>query len=159
MPVAVTLALVAVSAALAQQGSPLTTERGQLRTYLDVFDETNLPTWWAATVLGGAALACGVVAALCGRGVVRRRWLLLAGLTTALSVDEATVLHERLDRAVLTWLSPEDFPYLWVVPGLVLGWRWSSASWGSRGRLPQQPAGGCCSASACYWGRRSAGST
>lgn len=121
MPVAVTLALVAVSAGLAQQGSPLTTERGQLRTYLDVLDETNLPTWWAATVLGGAALACGVVAALCGRGVVRRRWLLLAGLTTALSVDEATVLHERLDRAVLTWLSPEDFPYLWVVPGLVLG--------------------------------------
>ena len=121
MPVAVTLALVAVSAALAQQGSPLTTERGQLRTYLDVLDETNLPTWWAATVLGGAALAYGVVAALSGRGVARRRWLLLAGLTTALSVDEATVLHERLDRAVLTWLSPEDFPYLWVVPGLVLG--------------------------------------
>ncbi|HYN95669.1 MAG TPA: hypothetical protein VES42_17625, partial [Pilimelia sp.] len=59
VPVAVTLALVAVSAALAQQGSPLTTERGQPRTYLDVFDETNLPTWWAATVLGGAALACG----------------------------------------------------------------------------------------------------
>jgi MFS family permease len=53
--------------------------------------------------------------------VSRRRWLLLAGLTTALSVDEATVLHERLDRAVLPWLSPDDFPYLWVVPGLVLG--------------------------------------
>ena len=44
----------------------------------------------------------------------------LTGLTTALLVDEATVLHERLDRAVLPWLSPEDFPYLWVVPGLVL---------------------------------------
>jgi hypothetical protein len=122
VPVVVTLVLVAVSAVLAaRQGSPLTTERGQLRTYLDVFDETNLPTWWAASLLVVAALACGAVAALSGPGVSRRRWLLLAGLTAALSVDEATVLHERLDRAVLSWLSAEDFPYLWVVPGLVLG--------------------------------------
>jgi hypothetical protein len=121
VPVAVTLVLVAASAVLARQGSPLTTERGQLRTYLDVFDETNLPTWWASSVLVSAALACGAVAALSGPGVTRRRWLLLAGLTAALSVDEATVLHERLDRVVLAWLSPEDFPYLWVVPGLVLG--------------------------------------
>ncbi|WP_141243119.1 hypothetical protein [Geodermatophilus obscurus] len=121
VPVAVTLLLVGASALLAREGSPLTTERGQLRTYLDVFDETNLPTWWAASVLVAAALACGVVAALSGPGVARRRWSLLAGLTAALSVDEATVLHERLDRAVLPWLSPEDFPYLWVVPGAVLG--------------------------------------
>lgn len=121
VPVAVTLVLVLASAVGARQGSPLTTERGQLRTYLDVFDETNLPTWWAATVLVAAALACGAVAVLSGPGPARRRWLLLAGLTAALSVDEATVLHERLDRAVLPWLGPEDFPYLWVVPGLVLG--------------------------------------
>ena len=122
MPVAVTLVLVAVSAGLAaRQGSPLTTDRGQLRTYLDVFDETNLPTWWAASVLVAAALACGAVAVLSGPGVARRRWLLLAGLTAALSVDEATVLHERLDRAVLAWLSPGDLPYLWVVPGAVVG--------------------------------------
>lgn len=110
-----------MSAALAWQASPATNELGQFRMYFDVIEEMNLPTWWAASLLLTGSLACLAVAWLSGRRGGRVRWSVLAALVALLSLDEATVLHERLDRIVLPWLSPEDFPYLWVVPGSVLG--------------------------------------
>lgn len=119
--VVVTLGLVVLSGALAWSASPMLVERGQWRMYVDVYDEMNLTTWWSTVVLALGAVSYAVVAALSGPGWQRRRWAVLAAVVALLSLDEATVLHERLDRFVLDWLSPEDFPYLWVVPGLAIG--------------------------------------
>lgn len=116
-----TVLLGVVSAGLpAVTSSPLTTGRGEVRLYLDVLEEGNLPTWWATSVLVLAAAACAAVASL-ARGGRRHRWRVLAVLVALLSLDEMTALHERLDRLVAGRVDLGSYPFLWVVPGIVLG--------------------------------------
>ena len=120
--VLVTLALGMVSAGLpAVTTSALTTGDGEVRRYLDVIEENNLPTWWATTVLILGAVACALVSNLSGPRGVRRRWAGLSALLALLSLDEMTSLHERLDRIVAGRIDLGDYPFLWVVPGAIVG--------------------------------------
>ncbi len=102
---------------------PLTRDRGEVQLYLDVGEEGNLPTWWSVGLLVAAALAHALV------GVLARArqapgswaWFVSAGLLTALSLDDHTSLHERLDRIGRVVVVFEDFPFYWLVPGLAIG--------------------------------------
>jgi len=93
-----------------------------LRQLVDVAGEQSLPTWFAVVVLALAAtvhlLAAGF-ARVAGQPVWRL-WVVSAVVLAALSLDDATSLHEKLDglgRAA----GAESFPFAWVIPGAVLG--------------------------------------
>lgn len=124
MLVAVTAALGVLSAGLpAVTTSPLTTGTGEIRLYLDVIEENNLPTWWATSMLVLGAAACGLVSYL-GKVTGERgwwRWTLLAAVVALLSLDEMTSLHERLDRLAAGRVDLGTYPFLWLVPGAALG--------------------------------------
>src|SRR5688572_10020503 len=71
---------------------PLTTERGEVRVYCDVFSEGNLPTWWSVGLLVLTAVAHAVTGALAPR--FSFAWFVSAGVLAALSLDDHTSLHE-----------------------------------------------------------------
>jgi hypothetical protein len=102
---------------------PLTTERGEVRVYFDVFSEGNLPTWWSVGLLMLTAVAHAVTGAL---AVVQRvrgawAWFVSAAMLGALSLDDHTSLHERLERVGQDWVTFERFPGYWLVPGIIAG--------------------------------------
>lgn len=102
---------------------PLTTERGEIRMYLDVLEEGNLPTWWSVGLLVTGALA-HLMAAVTVWGTDQRvgwAWLGSAALLATLSLDDHTSLHERLDSVGRDLVTIDAFPFYWVVPGLVIG--------------------------------------
>ncbi len=102
---------------------PLTTERGEVRVYFDVFSEGNLPTWWSVGLLVITAVAHAVTGAL---ALVKRvrgawAWFVSAAVLGALSLDDHTSLHERLERVGQSWVTFERFPGYWLVPGIAAG--------------------------------------
>lgn len=102
---------------------PLTTERGEIRVYFDVFSEGNLPTWWSVGLLVLTAVTHAVTGALAMARRVRGAWawFVSAGMLGALSLDDHTSLHERLERVGQSWVTFERFPGYWLVPGIVAG--------------------------------------
>ncbi|MGH4014151.1 MAG: hypothetical protein ACRDSL_09530 [Pseudonocardiaceae bacterium] len=93
--VVVSLALCLVSVAVVLVEHPL----GELRRYLDVAEEANLPTWWSTVLLLVAALAHGVagLAATQARVPAGGAWFVGAAVLAVLSLAEHTGLHHRLD--------------------------------------------------------------
>lgn len=121
---AVSVALnVASMAVPALVDHPLTTGRGEVRLYLDVFEEGNLPTWWSSALLVTAALTHALAGLLARARQVRGAWawLVSAGLLGVLSLDDHTALHERLDRIGRQIATFERFPAYWLLPGAVVG--------------------------------------
>lgn len=120
----VTVALnVASMAVPALIDHPLTTERGEIRVYLDVFSEGNLPTWWSVGLLVIAAV-CHATAGALATGRRERgawAWFVSAVMLGALSLDDHTSLHERLERIGQRWVTFERFPGYWLVPGVIAG--------------------------------------
>jgi hypothetical protein len=102
---------------------PLTTERGEIRVYFDVFSEGNLPTWWSVGLLVLTAVAHAFVGALAVAHRIRGgwAWFVSAAMLGALSLDDHTSLHERLERIGQDWVTFERFPGYWLVPGLIAG--------------------------------------
>jgi hypothetical protein len=102
---------------------PLTTERGEVRVYFDVFSEGNLPTWWSVGLLVLTAVAHAVTGALAMARRVRGAWawFVSAGMLGVLSLDDHTSLHERLERVGQSWVTFERFPGYWLVPGIAAG--------------------------------------
>jgi hypothetical protein len=102
---------------------PLTTERGEIRVYFDVFSEGNLPTWWSVGLLVLTAVTHAVTGALAVAGRVRGAWtwFVSAAVLGGLSLDDHTALHERLERIGQDWVSFERFPGYWLVPGIFAG--------------------------------------
>jgi hypothetical protein len=102
---------------------PLTTERGEIRVYFDVFSEGNLPTWWSVGLLVLTAVAHAVTGALAVAARVRGAWtwFVSAGVLGALSLDDHTSLHERLERIGQQWVTFDRFPGYWLVPGVIVG--------------------------------------
>lgn len=102
---------------------PIARGRGELRLYLDVLEEGNLPTWWSTALLVGAALLYALVGAV-GRTAGARgawAWFVSAGMLGVLSLDEHTSLHERLDRIGRRLVTFDSFPFYWLLPGLAAG--------------------------------------
>jgi hypothetical protein len=92
------------------------------RRLVDVAGEQSLPTWFSVVVLGLAA-AVHLLAATFARVArlpVWRLWVVGALLITAMSVDDATSLHEQLDGLGRS-AGADTFPFAWVIPGAVLG--------------------------------------
>jgi len=102
---------------------PLTTERGEIRVYFDVFSEGNLPTWWSVALLVLAAVSHGLVGALAVAAGIRGAWawFVSAAVLGGLSLDDHTSLHERLERIGKDWVTFERFPGYWLVPGIIAG--------------------------------------
>lgn len=102
---------------------PLTTGRGEIRVFLDVFSEQNLPTWWSVGLLIITAVCHLVVGALAVASRVRIAWAWFVSAATlgALSLDDFTSLHERLERIGRQWVDFDRFPGYWLVPGIVAG--------------------------------------
>lgn len=102
---------------------PLTTNRGEIQNYVDVFMEGNLPTWWSVALLTMGAVVHAVVGGLARAHGVRGgwAWFVSAAVLAALALDDHTQLHERLDRIGTQITTFERFPHYWVLPGLVLG--------------------------------------
>ncbi|OLT38684.1 hypothetical protein BJF85_08220 [Saccharomonospora sp. CUA-673] len=104
---------------------PLTTGQGEIRMYLDVFVEGNLPTWWSVALLVVTAVLFGIVGVLAKSAGARSAawgWWCGAVLLGLLSLDDHTQLHERLDRIgrrLTTFDS--DFPFYWLIPGVLAG--------------------------------------
>jgi hypothetical protein len=93
-----------------------------VRRLVDVAGEQSLPTWFSVVVLGLAA-AVHLVAATFARGArlpVWRLWVVSALVLAAMSLDDATSLHEQLDGLGRS-AGADTFPFAWVIPGAVLG--------------------------------------
>lgn len=119
------LAVVVGLLTLANVGVTVARRAGSdLRSHAGLFDvdfEQNVPTWFSAVLLLLVAVLMVVVAAQPAERADRRRWLLLSGLATAMSVDEVAVYHEL-------WITPTRdalgtggaLYFAWVVPALAL---------------------------------------
>lgn len=102
---------------------PLTTERGEVRVFFDVFSEGNLPTWWSVSLLVLTAVTHAVTGVLAVARRVRGAWawFVSAAVLGALSLDDHAALHERLERIGQAWVTFDRFPGYWLVPGIVAG--------------------------------------
>ncbi|HVL86370.1 MAG TPA: hypothetical protein VM367_19045 [Pseudonocardia sp.] len=124
--VAVTAAIGA-SSLLAVLGAPVLEPAARdLRLFLDVLVEHNLPTWWSVSLLLLAALAH--VAAYRGARLAgdpaAAGWLVTAAVLTLLSLDDHSQLHERterLGRLAAGSTGEGGFPFYWLLPGAVAG--------------------------------------
>jgi hypothetical protein len=122
---AVTVVLLA-SASVAARGAGLVWDIKDLTRWFDVDAEANLPTWFAASLLMLSAVLAATIACSPTRGVTKRwHWVLLSGVLVALSIDEATRLHEGIGEGLQqAWETDGLLNFAWVVPyglvGLVL---------------------------------------
>ncbi len=89
------------------------------KAWFDIGNESNLPTWWNATLLILVAMCALVASLVADRARERRAWWVVALAGTYLSIDEATELHERLagigERSGLAGPT-----YAWLAPGIVV---------------------------------------
>jgi hypothetical protein len=101
---------------------PLTTGGGEIRRYVDVALEANLPTWWNSALLMAASVLYAVLAWLTHRTRTggTTAWAVLSALLLLFSLDEATELHERLDRWGVQFVEVARFTYVWLVIGIPL---------------------------------------
>jgi hypothetical protein len=119
--VSVALAVLSLGFVLADPAHPVLRE---VRLYLDLLVEHNLPTWWSVALLATAALAhfAAFVAARHAGAPGAAYWLVTAVVLAFLSLDDQSQLHERseeLGRLVVT--ETGDFPFYWLIPGALAG--------------------------------------
>jgi len=129
------LAIILVALSLTGQSFRFFTLPFELHTatgefFLDMFidefsvnTESNIPTWFNATLLLLASLATFVIASIkrTARDRYRFEWAILACVFLLLSVDEASMIHEQFSRLfkdapdVSGWLH-----YKWLIPGSIV---------------------------------------
>jgi hypothetical protein len=101
---------------------PIFAPDGAIGNWFNVDEENNLPTWWGTTLLASAALAhlwAGWVARrTAARGSLP--FTIVAVVLLAMSIDEASQLHESLDLLEGTVSVPYEFNYFWLVFGIPL---------------------------------------
>lgn len=87
-----------------------------LAPFLSLSYESNLPTWYAASLLLSCAILLGVIAGDAGAHL-RRHWWALAILFAYISLDESAELHERLGGLIGTG---GVLYFDWVIPAAVI---------------------------------------
>lgn len=100
----------------------LSARESQVRQFFDVAGEGNLPSWWSTLLLALAAAAHLAAAVMARRARDRAApaWWVSAAVLLALSLDESTALHERLDEVGRALPGGADLTFAWVLPGAVL---------------------------------------
>jgi hypothetical protein len=96
----------------------------QLQTsYVRLFNvdrEANVPTWFSSVLLllcGGLAATIGALAAREARG----RWLLMAVLFVAMSLDESAIIHEMMIKPTRALFNGSGYLYYtWIIPGAII---------------------------------------
>jgi hypothetical protein len=119
--VSVALTLLSLGFVLAAPAHPMLHE---IRLYVDLLVEHNLPTWWSVALLATAALAhlAAFAAARNAGAPGAAYWLVTATVLAVLSLDDQSQLHERseqLGRLMVT--ETGDFPFYWLIPGTLAG--------------------------------------
>jgi hypothetical protein len=119
--VSVALSLLSLGFVLAAPAHPMLHE---IRRFVDLLVEHNLPTWWSVALLATAALAhlAAFVAARNAGAAGAAYWLVTAAVLAVLSLDDQSQLHERseqLGRLMVT--ETGDFPFYWLIPGTLAG--------------------------------------
>lgn len=97
-------------------------DRGHtIRGYFEVDSENNLPAWWSSFMLLSSGTLLFYAAALWRWSGWRGwwRWVAIGLVLTAMSLDEATRIHERLGRLyrMLFGEAPLDH-YTWLMLGV-----------------------------------------
>lgn len=88
--------------------------------YLD--RESNLPTYFSSTLLLLSASLLGFIAILKNRGDRRytSHWLVLSFILLYLSIDEASQIHELLNKPVrMAFDTSGTFYFAWVIPAFI----------------------------------------
>ncbi|MFW6188420.1 MAG: hypothetical protein ACOC84_10550 [Actinomycetota bacterium] len=116
------LALVAVSAVIVLAGlsMPWWAPTHEVAIYLDVANEVSLPTWWNTALLVVAGVLMLAVAGATSLPRGRVAWRLLGSLVVLMSLDEASMLHERLALVGLHWWPEAGLNYMWLLLGVPL---------------------------------------
>jgi hypothetical protein len=119
--VSVALSLLSLGFVLAAPAHPMLHE---MRLYVDLLVEHNLPTWWSVALLATAALAhlAAFAAARNAGAPGAAYWLVTATVLAVLSLDDQSQLHERseqLGRLMVT--ETGNFPFYWLIPGTLAG--------------------------------------
>ncbi|HSK26762.1 MAG TPA: hypothetical protein VK894_07625 [Jiangellales bacterium] len=124
---AVTLVLTVVSYLAMSRLDPQDLEpwAQDLRQYVNVGNELNLPAWWSTVLLSSAAMAHVLTGALArstghkGAGA----WFVVAAAVALMSLDEQTALHERMEAVGRNLVTDvvSDHPFRWTAPGAVIG--------------------------------------
>lgn len=114
--------LVGVSAVIVLAGlfTPWWAPPHEVRIYLDIGNEVSLPTWWNTALL----VVAGVLMLAVGGGASgsreRTAWRLLGALLVLMSLDEASMLHERLALVGLRWWPEAGLNHMWLALGIPL---------------------------------------
>lgn len=114
--------LVAVSAVIVLAGllTPWWAPPHEVLAYVDVSNEVSLPTWWNTSLLVVAGVLMFVVAAGSPEPRERAAWRLIGGIVLLMSLDEASMLHERLALVGLHWWPEAGLNYMWLALGVPL---------------------------------------
>jgi hypothetical protein len=105
-----------------------------LERLFDVLRETSVPTWYSSVTLVACAVLLGMIGACqpSGERGARWHWYGLAGMFAYLSLDEAAMIHERVQAvwrrgvAADTWmysLAAVAFTSALACVGALIGWR------------------------------------
>lgn len=124
-------------------GAPQLAEHtNPVRLFLDVSGEHNLWAWFNSVLLATAGVwhgAAGLLARSCAEPAWRW-WLVTSGLLLALSLDDVTALHERLQGLGVRLGGGSGFTYAaWLVPGVFVGAGVAVAFWRLSRHLAPQP--------------------
>lgn len=85
--------------------------------YFEVTSEVNLPMWWNVLLLIAGATLMLLVAANTPSRSARLSWRLIAVIALLMSLDDATVLHEKLGLVVERFAPDTGFTFTWVLLG------------------------------------------
>ena len=88
-------------------------------------NEHNIPTFFSALILLLAAILIGIIGVLKRKvsGIYRLHWMSLAYLFLFLATDEASGIHEMLQRPTVELIGSHPtgiFFFPWVIPGIAL---------------------------------------
>ena len=85
--------------------------------YLEVTSEVNLPMWWNVLLLIVAATLMFLVAANTPSRSARLAWRTMAVIALLMSLDDATMLHEKLGMIVERFAPATGMTFTWVLLG------------------------------------------
>ncbi|MPZ64764.1 MAG: hypothetical protein GEU83_04355 [Pseudonocardiaceae bacterium] len=120
---AVTIALAALSLTVVLAPQVFGTLHREWRNFFDMLKEGNLAAWWSSGLLLITALAHVLVAAAArvARATDAPLWIVSGGVIAGMSIDDHTQLHERSGRIGRALVTYDNFPFYWLIPGLVAG--------------------------------------